>query len=370
MSSFSLGSKKKQADQIRALGANMIKVIDAQLESDQLLNARTQGSQGLNLSDLELLKKSIPEIKQSAVLRELKVNVQYNKEKLNPRVLGIAGNYLSVNNIQLAKGRDFDQFDQSTANRVAIIGANFANKFDHELLGKKIFLAGIPYKVIGIMTNKNIDLKGLEAGSENDPNSDILIPLQALNARTQYLDRRSELDEIQIQLHNEDQLSEAGIAIKRAIKNKHAGLEDFRLVIPLDLLKQKQQSQKLLDILTICIASISILVGGIGIMNIMLATVNERIKEIGVRRAVGATKRDVLYQFLAESVIISVVGGAIGVLFATFVVFLTCYFLSLPVVFSLPLTLTSVIASIATGLGFGLYPANQAASKDPVEALE
>lgn len=370
MSSFSLGSKKKQADQIRALGANMIKVIDAKLESDQLLSARTQGSQGLNLSDLELLKSSIPEIKQSAVLRELKLSVQYNQQKINPRILGVAGNYLSVNNITLAEGRDFDQLDQNSANRVAIIGANFANKFDTEMLGSNIFLAGIPYKIIGIMANKNIDLKGLEAGSENDPNSDLLIPLEALNSRTQYLERRSELDEIQIQLSSEDQLSEAGIAIKRALKNQHAGLEDFRLVIPLDLLKQKQQSQKLLDILTICIASISILVGGIGIMNIMLATVNERIKEIGVRRAVGATKRDILYQFLAESVIISVVGGAIGVLFATCVVFLTCYFLALPVVFSLPLTLTSVIASIATGLGFGLYPAGQAAAKDPVEALE
>lgn len=370
MSSFSLGSKKKQADQIRALGANMIKVIDSKLESDQLLSARTQGSNGLSLNDLELIKQSIPAITKSAVLREVKLNVHFKQQEINPRILGIAGDYLTVNNIELAQGRSFDNYDQDSSNRVAIIGANYANKFNTKMLGENIFLSGIPYRIIAIMANKNIDLKGLEAGSENDPNSDLLIPLESLTARTQYLERRSEIDEIQVQLSDEDQLSDAGTAIKKALINSHAGLEDFRLVIPLDLLKQKQQSQKLLDILTICIASISILVGGIGIMNIMLATVNERIKEIGVRRAVGATKRDILYQFLAESVIISVVGGAIGVVFAACTVFFVCYLLGLPVVFSVPLTLTSVIASIATGLGFGLYPAGQAAAKDPVEALE
>ena len=137
----------------------------------------------------------------------------------------------------------------------------------------------------------------------------------------------------------------------------------------MDLLKQKQQSQRLLDILTICISSISIIVGGIGIMNIMLASVTERIREIGIRRAIGATRADIMRQFLSEAMTISVTGGVFGVILAAAVVVITCSFLKLPVVFSLTLLLVAVAASTATGLIFGIYPAYQAANKNPVEAL-
>ena len=371
MSSFSLGSKKKQADQIRALGANLVKVIDGRLENETLLQARRQGSQGLSLKDLSDLEANIDGITAKAYLRESPMNVIFNGEVQNARVLGIGGDYLKVNNHEVEFGRPLDQADQDKSARVAVIGSGLASKLDIDKpLGELLIMGGTPYKIVGILKNKNIDLKELDASSLKDTNLDVLIPFETLQSRTTYLQTRSELDEIQLQLENEDQLYEVGKSLKRTLSNLHGGVEDYQIVIPLDLLKQKQQSQKLLDILTIIISSISIVVGGIGIMNIMLATVNERIREIGVRRAVGATRKDILYQFLAESMIISVIGGLLGVLFAVVIVIVTSRAIGLPIVFSIILVGVSVVASVITGLVFGLYPARNAAAMNPVEALK
>ncbi|MCM8535673.1 MAG: ATP-binding cassette domain-containing protein [Lentisphaeraceae bacterium] len=371
MSSFSLGSKQKQADQIRALGANLVKVIDNRLENETLLQARRQGSAGLNRKDLSALTANIDGILAKSYLRESPMNVLYKGEKVNARVLGVGGDYLKVNNHEIGLGRSLDDYDQAKAARVAVIGSGLAKRLEvKNPIGQVLLMGGFPYKVVGVLKNKNIDLKELDASSLKDTNFDVLIPFETLQSRTTYLQTRSELDEIQLQLANEDQLYKVGKSLKRTLANLHAGVEDYQIVIPLDLLKQKQQSQKLLDLLTIIISSISIVVGGIGIMNIMLATVNERIREIGVRRAVGATQKDILYQFLAESMIISVTGGLFGVLFALIIVIITSQAIGLPIVFSIPLVGISVAASVVTGLVFGLYPARNAAAMNPVEALK
>jgi len=370
MSSFSLGSKQKQADQIRALGANLVRVVDRRLENERLTQARMEGSPGLCRSDLEALLANTPEIARSATAREIKLNVLHNGIQLNPRILGVAGDYLNVNNLELRAGRGFDAYDRAHGNTVAILGHSIAKTIGgNDALGKPLLLSGVCYTVVGILGDKRLALEELEATSVADPNNDLLIPLDTLLARTSHLDLRSEADEIQLQLTTEDDLYTVGRNIRRILGVTHSGVEDYDIIIPMDLLKQKQQSQRLLDILTACISSISIVVGGIGIMNIMLASVTERIREIGIRRAVGATRRDVLCQFLSESVIIAVTGGVFGVMLAFATVAATCHFLDLPVVFSMPHIVIAVLASTLTGLIFGIYPASQAANKDPVEAL-
>jgi macrolide transport system ATP-binding/permease protein len=385
MSSFSLGSKRKQADQIRALGANLVRVVDKQFENERLVEARVKGSLGLNRSDLSAIREGIPHINRSAALREVKINVLHPHGALNPRVLGVHGDYLEVNNLSILCGRFFDSFDENRSARVLVLGCGVARNMlqareesrdaqGHpgelsQLLNELLFLGGTPYRIVGILADKAIDLAELEATSISDPNQDLLMPLQTMLTRTAYHDLRGEVDELQLQLHSEDELSSVGRAVKAILGMTHAGVNDFDLVIPMDLLKQKQQSQRLLDILTICISSISIIVGGIGIMNIMLASVTERVREIGIRRAVGATRHDILRQFLSEAMIISVTGGIVGVVLAGVVVIITCHFLQLPVVFSLTLLFTALLASIATGLIFGIYPAYQAANKNPVDAL-
>ena len=371
MSSFSLGSKQKQADQIRALGVNMVRVADSRLEGEKLSRARIAGSPGLSLNDMELICEGVSGIEKAAAVREIKLNViADSKRPLVPRIVGVSGDYLEVNNLTIAHGRSVDAADQDACARVAVLGHVLAEDMGgRDALGKQLLLGGTPYRIIGTLANRNVDTEGLEATGASDANYDMLVPLRTILKRTRALDMRSELDEIHLQLENEDVLREAGVAIRRLLNATHTGQDDFKLVVPLDLLKQKQQSQRLLDILTICISSIALVVGGIGIMNIMLASVTERTREIGIRRAVGATRRDILYQFLSESVLIALTGGLAGIILALAVVAATCTFFNLPIVVSPAMVLVSVLASTATGLGFGLYPAAKAAAENPVEAL-
>ena len=371
MSSFSLGSKQKQADQIRALGANLVRVVDGRLEGEKLTQARIGGSAGLSLRDLEVLRQCVPGVLLSAAAREIKLNpVTDSGQSISPRTLGVLGDYHEVNNLRLTAGRFIDTHDQTDNARVAVLGASIADSLGgDDAVGKHVLLGGNPYEVIGVLANRNIDIKGLEATGASDSNRDLLVPLRTILKRTRHLDMRSEIDEICLQLESEEFLYEAGAAIRRVLQLAHAGQDDFRLVVPLDLLKQKQQSQRLLDILTACISSIALVVGGIGIMNIMLASVTERTREIGIRRAVGATHRDILLQFLSEAVLIAITGGLVGFVVAVAVVAATCTVFDLPIVVSPVMVAVSVLASTLTGLVFGLYPAAQAAAENPVEAL-
>ena len=370
MSSLSLGSKQKQANQIRALGANLMVIIDKKLEGEALSTARKSGSKGLSLADLVLLRDNIPELQRAAASRSIKVNCLFENRSLDPRVLGTSGDYLKVNNLSIAQGRNLSAKDAHSSARVAVLGAALARQLNVDSpLGSKILLGGDPYLIVGILADKQIDTQELEATSRTDSNYDLLIPLSTLLNRTSYLEMRNEVDELHLQLYTEDRLYDAGTKAKRLLHAAHNGVEDFQIVIPLDLLKQKQQAQRLLDILTILISSIALIVGGIGIMNIMLAAVTERIREIGIRRAVGATRTDIRYQFLAESVLISIIGGLIGVVLAVAATIITCHLLDIPIVISPIMVAISVTAATLVGLVFGLYPAVQAANMDPVAAL-
>jgi ABC-type antimicrobial peptide transport system permease subunit len=285
-------------------------------------------------------------------------------------ISGVYGDYEMVNNISVGEGRFIDDLDDMRSARVAVIGHAVKAKLGEKgKVGNNIMLGGQLYSIVGVLAGRDIDMKGLDATGARDANYDILIPLRTLLTRTRQIDLRSEVDEVQVRLASDALLYQAGSTIRRIVQAAHGGIEDFRLVVPLELLKQKQQSQRLLDILTLCIAGISLLVGGIGIMNIMLANVTERTREIGVRRAVGASERGILQQFLSEAVLISVTGGVFGIIVALAAIFIICPILRLPIVFSPWIILLSVSAAIATGLIFGLYPARQAARMDPVEAL-
>jgi len=372
MSSFSEGSKLKQANQIRALGANLIRIVDRRLENQPLHQARARGSMGLTREDATVLLHAMPDITAVAKARDLNVEVLQGRTPLaNARVRGVAGNYLTVNNLNLSAGNDFHPEDDLRQERVAIVGSGLVpeNQAADKLLGESVALGGQPFRIIGVLANKFVDTTELEAVGANDSNHDVLVPLGSIVNRFTFQPLRSELDEIQVQLADEDRLSEAGRSIRRILDVRHHGVEDYELIIPLDLLKSKQQSQKLLDILSLSISAISLLVGGIGIMNIMLASVTERLKEIGIRRAIGARKIDIRRQFLVESIIISMVGGLAGVLLAVLGVSIASRPLAFPIVFDPWIVGIAFGASFGTGLLFGAYPAIQASNQNLVEIL-
>ena len=302
------------------------------------------------------------------------MNIPAALEGISYHISGVSGDYLEVNNLSLMAGRFISGVDRDQAARVAIVGRSIAEhlggyKTPEAAIGTKLIMGGTPYEVVGVLQARHVDMRGLEATGARDTNYDVLVPLETLAVRTRFQDMRSEVDEIQLQLKDSDALVDAGAAIRRLITAAHGGENDFELIVPLDLLRQKQDSQKLLDILTLCIASVALVVGGIGIMNIMLASVTERTREIGVRRAVGCTRKGIMYQFLGEAILISITGGAAGLIVAVAVVMVTCTSLSLPIVLSPRMIVLALSASTLTGLVFGLYPAAQAARKNPVEAL-
>jgi ABC-type antimicrobial peptide transport system permease subunit len=223
--------------------------------------------------------------------------------------------------------------------------------------------------VVGVLENKRVDTQGLEISQQGDINDGIMIPIECIWQRMRHHSLRSRLDEIQLQMESEDQLFDSGLSVRRMLSVLHYGVEDVDLFVPLDMLKAKQESQKLLELLSIGICGISLLVGGIGIMNIMLASVSERMKEIGIRRAIGALKGDIQKQFLCESVLISFVGSLVGLVLAMLAVALSATALDLPIVFSIPLMAISVILAMATGMIFGFFPAKSASENNVIEVL-
>ena len=372
MSSFSEGSKKKQADQIRALGSNLIKIIDRKLENQALYQARAAGSSGLTREDAGVLDQTMEEISTMAMLRDMVLEVEVDRiPRPEARVRAVYGEYLQVNNLNLSAGNDFQETDHLRNHRVAILGAGLVPdiKNNPQPDDIQVSIGGQPYRVIGFLANRYVDTTELEAVGANDTNYDILIPLSTAINRYTYLPLRSELDEIQLQLTQEELLAPAGRRIRHILDARHHGVEDYEMVIPLDLLKSKQESQKLLDILSLSISAISLVVGGIGIMNIMLASVTERMKEIGIRRAVGARAEDIRNQFLVESVLISMAGGIAGVLLAMGGVTLASRPLAFPIVFAPGIMLVAFAAAFLTGLGFGAYPAIRASSQNLVDIL-
>jgi macrolide transport system ATP-binding/permease protein len=373
MSSFSEGSKKKQEDQIRALGVNLIKVMDQKLEGESLNKARIQGSLGLTRADAKVLEESVPHVENMALVRNIDMNVIHLGKQLanQPSIMGIEGEYLAVNNLSLEQGRWFITEDLNHLKRVAVIGAGLAKSLNITSLDTphKLNIGGQYYTIIGQLKSRRVDTKALEVKQMGDPNDAILVPLSTLEYRTRHHRLRSPLDEIQLQLSNEDALFEAGTGIRRLLNGRHMGVNDFDLFIPLDILKAKQESQKLLDVLSLSICAISLLVGGIGIMNIMLASVSERMKEIGIRRAIGARKGDIRRQFLCESILISFAGSIVGLLISFLTVFGICHMLSLPVVFAPILIALAIVLALATGVIFGFFPAKHAAENNVIEVL-
>lgn len=375
MSSFSEGSKRKQADQIRALGVNLVKVIDKNLEGVALNEARISGSLGLSRADADILREQLPGVEAMSLLRHIEMNVISPLGDLGEQVpiFAVAGDYLQVNNIDLDRGRWFSELEERDMSRVAIVGAGVVSKLqaqsDNNVLGRELLIGAQPYRIIGTLLNRRIDTDDLEIKQEGDPNDAILLPLATVSQRTRHYKLRNQIDEIQIQMVDEDRLFSAGKTIRRTLAAQHQGVDDFELFIPLDILKAKQQSQKLLDVLSLSICAISLLVGGIGIMNIMLASVSERMKEIGIRRAIGARKRDIRRQFLCESVLISFSGSIVGLVIAVVTVALLCKALVLPIVFSPILVCLAMLIATATGVVFGFFPAKQASENNVIEVL-
>lgn len=379
------GSSRKAQRDIAGLGADNI-IIRSVKPTDESANASGGGRRsvltyGLTYPDYERLLGTVPTIKKALPIREIRKQIRYLNRALDGRVVGTTADYADFNRLDVEKGRFLLPSDDYKFENFAVLASETAKVLFpfEEPRGKSIKIGTDYYTVVGV-TRERASSAGVGGSlAAQDFNKDVYIPLNTCRLRfgDKIIDNRpgsfsieeTQLSQVTLKLHDISEVRPSAPIIEAAVMPKHPK-RDVAMTVPYDLLMQAQATARQFSIILGTIASISLLVGGIGIMNIMLATVTERTREIGIRRALGAKRRDITQQFLIETIVLSGVGGVLGVCIGIGIPEILRYFASdqEPVVTAQSVALAFGI-SVGIGILFGLYPAQRAAMMDPIEAL-
>jgi putative ABC transport system permease protein len=377
MISVGQGAKQEAIRQIEQLGTRNIYIRSVELTEDQLARAREQLSIGLNPADLARIENGYDRAEQVGCLLEVKTSILGVPREISPQVVACSENYSDIQNIHMSAGRFIAFQDRRQRNLVCVLGNDVAALLGPSgQPGKFIRIEDQLLKVVGILSRVARRSGRSSTVSVRNYNEMIFIPLETAQSLTARGGGRREisagahpLTEIVVRVAPDQDVMEAAQLIKRIMQVSHHGALDYQIVVPLELLKQAEKTQRTFNLVLGAIAGISLLVGGIGIMNIMLATVSERTREIGIRRAVGATRQHIIWHFLAESVLLTISGGIIGLLCGIGAVGLISRLAGWQVALPLWGVLLPLLMSLLVGVFFGLYPARQAANVDPIVAL-
>ncbi|MBN2281357.1 MAG: ABC transporter permease [Candidatus Marinimicrobia bacterium] len=357
------GARRKTMSQIQALGLNNIIVQHS--EPDHNFN---KNSIVLNYQDLRGVKNVIPTIRTAVPILQEEMEVNFAVRFEEAEVIGTEPEYFQMMSMNLNKGGYFSHYDNLMRNRVCILGHDLLISLFNaeEAVGKKIRINDVWFTVIGTLEYQPVSVAG---NTEVNLNKRVFIPIQTMESRIDREPTRPELDQIILQVTNSEFVTTTSDFVEKVLSRRHNGDKNFKLIVPEQLLKQSEETQRIFNIVMGAIAGISLLVGGIGIMNIMLASILERTKEIGLRRSLGATKLDIRNQFLVEAIIISLGGGIVGIILGYGLSWGVTAFSDWETVVSLWSVLLSVGVSSLVGILFGFFPAKKAAELDPIEAL-
>lgn len=376
------GASQQAQQQVLELGATNIIVRSVKPPKE------TSGNQssfvlryGLLRADYDLLSRTIPTVEQAIPIRELTKSCRYLHRELNCRVVGCTPDYLDVNHLRMAQGRFISDKDRREKSNVAVLASGAAQDlFQYEdPLGRAVRIADRYYSIVGVTAAREASAAIGGSMSGQDYNNDIYIPLETMRARMGDLDidrttgsfsaQQVELNQITLKISDKDRVEQTADVIRESLKQNHRSDRDYSVVVPLELLRQAKQLSYIFNVVLGSIAAISLIVGGIGIMNIMLASVTERTREIGIRRAIGARRRQIVRQFLIETVVLSLTGGLIGVGLGLLIPILITRVAGMPTVVTPWSLILSLGISVGVGIVFGLYPAARAARLDPIRAL-
>ncbi len=389
MMSIGEGAKQETLHQIELMGTNNI-IIQRQEIKQGISKSKAMFSPGLNIEDGESIKKLIPFVEYVTPEREMENKLVYKSYVMDVRLIGTTPEYPATFNSKLQQGIFFKIYHLNSYANVCVIGSDIKQKLFkfEDPLNKQIKLGDLWFDVIGVMAPKNVSVSSGGIGIRNF-NEDIYIPYTTMMYKMEppaqnqsdimffypgmqqpanVIDRKS-VDRLTVKVKNSDNLNQSAYLVEKIMARRHYGIKDYAIVLPEELLAQKQKTQRIFNVVMGAIAGISLLVGGIGIMNIMLANILERTREIGVRRAVGATKYDVLSQFIYEALTISIIGGLLGIVVGFFLTSLITTYAGWKTIISPFSVILAFVVSVAAGLIFGIYPAKQAAEKNPIDSL-
>ncbi len=372
MTAITEGGKRQQLEQIRQIGLNNIQIIDTQLDGERLRQARQRNPFGISDRDIEAVRRELPGIERLAAWKRIKAVVTRDRTRADAaRVLGVTGDFQEVVNFFVGRGRFLNQRDAEECRRVCVLGVAIAEALgiSDEPLGQTLVIGDQIFVVVGIMQNRPFTASTVKDVNIVNRNLDVYIPHSVADRYYPRVKRAGTYDSVSLRMASSEQLVADSQHLERVVRSLHNDSDDFAVSVPLENLRQSQKTKEVFNVIITVIAGMSLLVGGIGIMNIMLASVSERTREIGIRRAVGAPRNEVLKQFLAEACVISVIGGILGVLTGVLGGELVAVLFQFPVAYSTLIMGISVGVAMAVGIGFGLYPAWTAARMDPVEAL-
>jgi putative ABC transport system permease protein len=409
------GAQKEILDQMKLVGVNNIIILpksqkakestssdNASDTQQKQQDAKDQGkySPGLTLKDAESIRQYIPTVQCVSPEVIYTTDIIKDGRKTSTKLTGITPDFFKVFNLELEKGEMFNNEQLKNGKSVCIIGPVIKSKFFpmEDPIGKEIKCGRIWLTVIGVLKSHEMSQSSVEDLGISDYNNSIYAPIQTLLLRFKdrslitsaslgggnyyyggdfevFIDEgdqkasTNQIDKIVVQVRESKQIQSSSELLKRMMKRRHGGLNDFEIKVPELLLKNEQRTKDIFNIVLGAIASISLIVGGIGIMNIMLASVMERIKEIGIRQAIGARKSDIVIQFLTEATVISITGGFIGIILGIVISVLITKITGILTIVSLASIILSFGVSATVGIAFGYMPAKKASKQDPVASL-
>jgi putative ABC transport system permease protein len=399
MMAIGSGAQQEILAQIELVGVNNIVITpiieqnEGEVNDTETNNSKEKNfSPGLNMMDARTIEQLIPEVAKISPEVVIETNIIKDGRRRSGKLVGVNNSYFKVANFLISEGHFFNDTQILKGTAVCIIGEGVATKFfsQESPLGKQLKVGRHWLRVIGVLKQRYVSAKNISDLGIRDYNMDVYAPLSTVLIRyenrslvTEAAIKRAlrdddeekkvenyhQIDRMVIQVDKTSSLKSVAQVIAKILKRRHYSTIDYEITIPELLLKQQQRTKSIFNFVLGAIAGISLLVGGIGIMNIMLASVMERIKEIGLRLSVGAKKLDIVAQFLFEAVMISVSGGVIGIILGVSIAISVSILAEIPTIISGLSIFISFGVAATVGLVFGITPAKRAANQDPIVSL-
>ncbi|HDY72487.1 MAG TPA: FtsX-like permease family protein [Nitrospirae bacterium] len=367
MVSIGKGTEEKVISQIAGMGSNLLVVNAGQMKIIAGRARQTKLVTTLEPKDARSIIAKPSSVSYAAPAQYKKLQVKYGNLNTRTNITGTTADILKVRKYSLAEGRFFDEGENNGLRRVAVAGQTVVeNIFGQEdPVGKTIHIGKVPFEVIGVFAPKGLDING------TDQDDQIVVPLKTALRR---LFNLTYINAIYVQARDSHSMNSAESEIRGILREGHHLREgkpdDFTIQNQASVLEAQKESGRTFTLLISSIAAVSLLVGGIGILAVMLISIRERVKEIGIRMAVGAKKSDILIQFLSESLLLSIGGGIIGIISGITASAIIAIFADWPFILPLDVVAISFLCTVIMGIFFGVYPAKKAASLDPVKALQ